>query len=232
MDGDPWQIIVPGENPDKADHEKAKDNDDPINYLHPFALFVAGRPNSGKTTYALGVAARQTPPFERVVIMHSDGEASEYTSRGVQAEVVSELPPIDSWTSGKKELLIVDDVDVISKARGKQAEVWDRTWGYARTHRGLSIICTAQNFVHQLPINIRRMGNVYAFWLPTDRDAIYKFARAAEQSQEVMEALMDLVREQRDTHAFLVVNMTGRGPTYLLNGTRPISVLEDGEELL
>ena len=31
--------------------------------------------------------------------------------------------------------------------------------------------------------------------------------------------------------SIIVVNMTGRGATYLLNGTRPVSVLEDGEEI-
>ena len=226
---DPWAIQVAPPNPDKWDHEKAEDkvNDDPLNYLHPFRACVAGKPNSGKTNYALALIARQTPPFERIVVWHSDGEAGEYTHRGVVAEVVRECPPIDTWKAGRKELLVIDDVAISEKNRGEQAEIIDRTFGFASTHRGLSIICTAQNMVQQIPINVRRMCNVFAYWSPTDKDQLPKYARAAQQSLENMEALINLVDEQRSQHAFIVVDLTSRGAPYKLNGTVPVRLVMD-----
>lgn len=222
---DPWAIAIAPPNPDKWDHERQKDNDDPINYLHPFRLCVAGKPNSGKTNYALSCISRQTPPFERIVVWHSDGEAGEYTNRGIDAEVVRECPPIDIWTAGRKELLVIDDVALSEKNRGEQTEIIDRTFGYASTHRGLSIICTAQNMVQQIPINVRRMCNIFAYWSPTDKDQLPKYARAAQQSLETMEALIDLVDEQGSQHAFIVIDLTGRGAPYKLNGTRDVRLV-------
>ena len=223
---DPWAIVPAGPNPDKSDHEtnKQKENSDPLNVLHPARILLAGKPNSGKTEVALACIARQTPPFERIVIWHCDGEAGEYLGRGVAAEVVTECPEPTSWTQGKKELLVIDDVDLFAKCRGKQAEVIDRTFGFASTHRGLTVIVTCQNMVKQVPINVRRMCNMFAMLPPTDTDQLPKYARAAQQSLATIQALMALVRSQNDPHAFILVDLSGRGPMFRLNGTREVVV--------
>ena len=221
---DPWAIVPAGDNPDKHDHETNADkaSADPLDLLHPFRCLLAGKPKSGKTEVALAILARQTKPFERVVIWHCDGEAGEYTGRGVDAEIVTECPEPTSWTSGRKEALVIDDVDLLSKARGKGWERLDRTFGFASTHRGLSIIVTCQNMVQQVPINVRRMCNVFACWPPTDTDQLPKYARATQQSLATIRALMQLVQQQGDPHAFMLVDLSGRGPMFRLNGTREV----------
>ena len=223
---DPWKIVPAGPNRDKTDHEtnKGKENADPLNLLHPFRCLLAGKPNSGKTEVALALIARQTPPFERIVIWHCDGIASEYTSRGVRAEVVKECPQPTSWTQGRKELLVIDDVDLSSKARGKAYEALDRTFGFASTHRGLSVIVTCQNMVQQVPINVRRMVNCIALWPPTDTDQLPKYARATQQSLATVRALVDFVKSQQDPHAFVLIDLSGRGPMFRLNGTRHLVI--------
>jgi hypothetical protein len=137
---------------------------------------------------------------------------------------VTECPEPTSWTQGKKELLIIDDVDLFAKCRGKQAEAIDRTFGFASTHRGLTIIVTCQNMVQQVPINVRRMCNVFAMWPPTDTDQLPKYARAAQQSLATIQALMALVRSQKDPHAFILVDLSGRGAMFRLNGTREVTL--------
>ena len=115
----------------------------------------------------------------------------------------------------------------MERNRGPQKELIDRTFAFCSTHRGLSIILTCQNFVHQVPTSVRRMCSHFAFWPPTDGDQRPKYARAASQSLDTMDALLDLVEEEESPHAFVLVNVTGQGEPYMLNGVTPVDLVAE-----
>jgi DNA polymerase III delta prime subunit len=219
---DKW-AIKPIENPDKKLHEKTATNDDPLNLLHPTRLLLAGKPNSGKSLVALTCIARKQPTFERIVLYHSDPNTKEYY--GIDPlEVVTEVPKIDTWDGTKRNLFIIDDVDLDGLGRDAASRL-DRTLGYASTHSSVTVIVTCQNLA-QIPIRIRRMMNVFCVWPPTDKDAVYKLARATSTTLADMRQLLEVVDNTGSPYAFMMIDHSGRGETYRLNGSIPIELVD------
>ena len=221
MVGDEWAIVAM-KNPDKDLHEKTAANDDPLNTLHPSRVLLAGKPNSGKTAVVHNLIARKQPAFERIVLYHSDPNTKEYY--GVDFETVTEVPKIDSWDGTLRNCLVIDDVDLDSLGRDAASRL-DRTLGYASTHSSLTVLVTCQNLA-QIPIRIRRMMNVFCVWPPTDKDAVYKLARATSTPLDDMRRLLDVVRDTGSPFAFVMIDHSGRGATYRLNGATPIEIVD------
>jgi hypothetical protein len=139
----------------------------------------------GKTTTALNILIRATPPFDQVIIVHADPEGSrEYQSiqEGAEEGTVTIVPEIPHYTSFEdeldsdgraytpKRLVIIDDLDLKSlNKRGR--ECLDRLLAYASTHRSVSaIVCCQDPF--NLPASKRRMISVYVIWRSPDMEAI------------------------------------------------------------
>eukprot|EP01047_Picozoa_sp_COSAG01_P040091 COSAG01_NODE_3354_length_6215_cov_299.344016_4_plen_199_part_00 len=195
---DKWTIKAVA-NPDKELHEKSASNDDPLNLLHPSRILLAGKPNSGKTAVVHNLICRKQPHFERIVLYHSDPGTKEYF--GIDPlEVVTEVPKLDSWDGTKRNLFIIDDVDLDGLGRDAASRL-DRTLGYVSTHNSCTVIITCQNLA-QIPIRIRRMMNVFCVWPPTDKDAVYKLARATSTTLADMRQLLEVVDNTNNPYAF------------------------------
>ena len=220
-DDDPWKIVAL-KNPDKELHEKTAANDDPLNLLHPSRVLLAGKPNSGKTAVVLALIARKQPVFERIVLYHSDPNTKEYY--GVDFETVTEVPKIDTWDGSLRNCLVVDDVDLDGLGRDAASRL-DRTLGYASTHSSLTVLVTCQNLA-QIPIRVRRMMNVFAVWTPTDKDAVYKLGRATSTPLDDMRQLLQVVDDTDSPYSFMLIDHSGRGETYRLNGSVPIEMVD------
>lgn len=218
---DPWQIVAM-RNPDKELHEKTASNDDPLNLLHPSRVLLAGKPNSGKTAVVHNLIARKQPPFERIVLYHSDPNTKEYY--GVDFETVTEVPKIDDWDGSIRNCLVIDDVDLDGLGRDSASRL-DRTLGFASTHSSLTVLVTCQNLA-QIPIRIRRMMNCFCVWPPTDQDAVYKLARATSTPLNDMRQLLEVVNETASPYSFMMIDHSGRGDTYRLNGSTPIEMVD------
>ena len=222
MDDDQWKIVAT-KNPDKELHEKTAANDDPLNLLHPSRVLLAGKPNSGKTAVVLNLCGRKQPPFERIVLYHSDPNTKEYC--GIDPlEIVTEVPKIDTWDCTKRNLFVIDDVDLDGLGRDAASRL-DRTLGYASTHNSVTVYITCQNLA-QIPIRVRRMMNIFCVWPPTDKDAVYKLSRATSTTLGDMRQLLEVVEKTGSPYAFLMIDHSGRGETYRLNGTVPVALVD------
>ena len=70
------------------------------------------------------------------------------------------------------------------------------------------------------------MMNVFAVWPPTDKDAVYKLARATSTPLDDMRQLLGVVRDTGSPFAFVMIDDSGRGATYRLNGATPIEIVD------
>lgn len=176
--------LVAFENADKGFHETWTPGRKPLDFPHPFRALLTGPPNLGKTTAALNILIRQTPAFDRVIIVHCDVETKEYDSIKEGAEdgtviIVPEIPPPTSYGGNVdedgddiklKQLVIIDDLDLQSLNK-RQRENLDRLLGYSSTHLGLSVIvCTQDPF--NIPASKRRMIEIFVVWRSVDMQSI------------------------------------------------------------
>jgi DNA polymerase III delta prime subunit len=191
--------ILPLPNPDKSWHESWTKNRNLLNLPHPFRLVAFGPPGVGKSTIIKNILLRSFPVFERVTVLHVDPENSrEWQDLGDDGvEIRGDIPSPDSWDDSVKHLVICDDLDV--KQLGKeQSRALDRMFGYASTHRNISICLTAQDSTN-VPPSIKRCANVFILWKMPDIDAMSRLAKQSGMKAKEMRAIFDTFDNFRDS---------------------------------
>ena len=189
--------LIPLPNADKGFHESCdKLHTNKGNFAHPFRACLIGAPNSGKSTLAANLIMHQDPPFQRVLVWHTDTETREWEH--TTSEIVAECPKMEDFT-GEKTCVVIDDIAL--KGLGKDEKMrLDRLCGNWSTHRpgGISVIITSQQ-PNQLPANIRRMMNVFCLWRSTDAQSIKDIALKCGIQGGDLSALLRLLDGPKDS---------------------------------
>lgn len=213
-------IVVP--NGDKDDiTEKWTSGRDIGNFPHPWRGIAVAKPGSGKTNLVANLLLKADPPFERVVVFHVDNETQEYDLID-GAEITNEVPMIDDFQHGQKTLLIVEDIDIKGLKPDERSRL-NRLMGYASTHRGVSVLITAQQ-PSQIPADIRRQATVFFLWPSHDLRAQADFAaRIGMRSEDLEQIMRKLMRSRYD---FICSDLTPDSPAPLRRGIYEIIAKE------
>ncbi len=166
--------LLPVVNADKEFHESWQENDDLLNFPHPFRGVLLGPPNCGKSTTVKNILMRQDPPFKRLYVIHCDGgQTEEY--KDVNATQLSHIPAPEQWPGKEKTLVVVDDLELKTLPRS-QRMCLDRLFGYVSTHKNISVLLCSQD-PFNVPAIVRRCSNVWVLWPARDVDSVQNCAR-------------------------------------------------------
>ena len=209
------------ENSDKAAHDKPSGDRSAIFPLHPFRLICASPPGGGKRQLTLEVIGRHPKPFDTITVLHlAPKSTTEYEILGENARMIGEdeLPEPDSWDRSKRNLLIIDEINVSDK-KPVWKKKFDRLFNYASTHHSLSIIYQVQN-AFDAPVGVRRACNHWALWRNPDTIVTSTIGRrlGIKNLHEVFSAL------NFGPHDSLWIDLSGHGPALRKNIDQPIDV--------
>ena len=191
--------ILPLSNPDKTWHESWTKNRNILNLPHPFRAVLFGPPGVGKSTIVKNILLRSFPVFERVTVLHVDPENSrEWNDLGEDGvEIRGDVPAPSDWDDSVKHLVICDDLDVSHLGKEGNSNL-NRMFGYASTHRNISICLCSQDSIN-VPPSIRRCASVFILWKMPDMDAMARLARQSGIKAKEMRAIFDTFDNFRDS---------------------------------
>lgn len=169
-------------NADKAWHEKWTDKrgygTDKLNLMdlvHPYRALLIARPNCGKTTMMKNLLIHQRPKFERLVIIHHDGQDTrEYDDIG-KKEMIDYIPDKTFFNPDEKTFVIIDDIDTKRLSKEARSHLF-KLFSYVSTHKNVSV-CLATQEPFNIPPEIRRVANVFILWKPSDYDCCASFSK-------------------------------------------------------
>ena len=166
--------IIPVKCPDKLNHEKWYKSRDLLDIPAPARICCLAPPNSGKTSFIKNMIIRANPMYEEIFVCHYDADdTNEYED--VQATMLSELPDPKGFDPDTKKLLILEDLEYKMMNKEEKRKL-DRLFGYASTHKFMTVILTAQDPFNVPPI-CRRCSTVFVLWNSPDKDAVSAIAR-------------------------------------------------------
>jgi len=146
-------------------YESWAPNRDLMNFPHPTRILMSARPGSGKTNIIKNIIVKAKPHYQRIFLCHYDPDTKEYNDLKVIPLKKLPKPTAKYFNTKYKNLLIIDDYEY-RRLTADQLNSLNRLWGYASTHRGLTIIAATQNWF-SLPIDIRQMSDVFFIWKGT-----------------------------------------------------------------
>lgn len=153
-------------NADKGFHEKWDNKRNLCNFPHPFRAILIGRPGCGKTSTAQNILIRQEPPFERLVVVHVDGEYSQEWDECDPTEVIDYVPNFKDIDGKTKTLIVFEDFEIAGLKRDDQC-LLSRLFGYCSTHKNCSLLVCQQD-PKAVPALIRRLSNLFVLWRGLD----------------------------------------------------------------
>ena len=140
------------------------------------------------------VGAVQTPSNFRY--MHSK-TSPEKSKEDMDAKMVGECPVIEDFPKDKKNLLIIDDIDLVNMSRKERGDL-DRLFGYISTHASCTIILCTQDFA-SVPISVRRKSTHWVLFPSVDYSANRHVSQATGHS---FKQLAKLCKTKHDSICF------------------------------
>lgn len=205
-------IIVPNADKDDITEKWGKDRDWG-NFPCPWRGIMVAKPSSGKTNLVCNLVLKADPPYERIIIMHVDEATQEYDIID-GSEIVTSVPQLDEFEHGVKTLFIVEDIDIPNLKPPERSRL-NRIMGYISTHKGVSVLITAQQ-PGQIPSDIRRQANVFFLWRMTDLRSQNDYAsRIGIKKEDMMHIMSSIMRNRFD---FLTSDQTSCTPAPLRRG--------------
>ena len=154
-------------NQDKLNHEPP-DMNDLANMPKPNRLILCAEPNLGKSNIIKNMLYHANPPYERIVIFHSDPTSKEYND--IEAEYVDEIPEVEFFDETVKNLFILEDIN-FKRLKRDQKDLIDRYYGCFSTHHNISVWATFQR-AFSCPPEIRDMSNIMLLWRTKNLNAL------------------------------------------------------------
>lgn len=204
--------ILVFENKDKEGwYEEWTEGRDLMNFPHPTRILLSARPGSGKTNIIKNIIIKANPVYERIFLCHYDPDTKEYDDIKVIKLEGLPKPTAKYFNTKKKNLLIIDDYEYRRLGRDALNSL-NRLWGYASTHRGVTIIAATQNWF-SLPIDIRQMSDVFFIWKgTTDLDNMKTIGRRFGLKADETIALFDRCKSKYD---FIVFDRSVGAPSHI-----------------
>lgn len=205
-------ILIPNADKDGITERWKKDRDWG-NLPHPWRGIMVAKPSSGKTNLVCNLVLLADPPFERIIIMHVDETTMEYDILD-GAEIVTEVPQLTEFEHGVKTLFIVEDIDIKALKPPEHSRL-NRIMGYVSTHKGVSVLLTAQQ-PSQIPPDIRRQANVFFLWRMSDLRAQGEYSqRIGIKPDDMAHIMANIMRNRYD---FLTCDQIPGSPAPLRRG--------------
>ena len=140
----------------------------------------------------LNALVRQDPPFERVFVIHVDGNFTKEYNKIKKFTKLTSIPAPDWWLGEEKTLVILDDLEYKNMSKKEKGHL-DRLFGYASTHKNLTVMLTAQEGFN-IPPGVRRCSDLWVLYKNRDLDAVTALARKGGLKKDDLHALFDAYR--------------------------------------
>jgi hypothetical protein len=219
--------IIAFKNKDKGFQEKWNPKRDLLDMPWAFRAVFCGPPSSGKSTIVKNIILKARPLYKKVLIVHYGGEGTQDYDEidGIEVVPLSGLPdPVDINPRKEKMLLVLEDVPLSSINREQKQKI-DRLYGYSSSHRGVSVICCAQD-AFDVPVGARRSSNVFILWKQPDLNALQTMASRTGFTTSEFRNLFKLCKNKHDS---IMIDLTEHSPAPLrFNAYTPIAIKEDG----
>jgi hypothetical protein len=117
-------------------------------------------------------------------------------------------------------LLVLEDIP-LSHLNKLQKQQLDRLYGFASSHRGVSVITCAQD-AFDVPVGARRCSNLFVIWKSPDLLALSNLASRTGYKPDDYRRLFKLCKTKHDS---IWIDLTDGSPAPLrLNGYTPIDL--------
>lgn len=158
--------IIPLPNEDKQDHEKWHNGRDLIDFPSPFACYITGPRNSGKSTLIKNLLARKL--YDNGYLCHFDGEnTNEYDDADIDILESGYIPSNTDIPKEGRKVIIFEDLPFSNLDKDSKTKLW-ALLKYSVSHKCLDLIFTGHDFVSSLPTNLRRLFNVFIIYKTPD----------------------------------------------------------------
>jgi len=222
-------------NADKSKQEKWKPGRDLLNIPASWRGIFCGPPSSGKSTIVKNLLIKAKPMYKKVIVVHygadeEGGGTDDYKEfeddDGFSIVGLEDLPdPRKINEKREKMMLVLEDIP-LSHLSKIQKEMLDRLYGYASSHRFLTVICCAQNF-YDIPVGAKRCANLFVLWKQPD---IFGLTTMASRTGYTASDFRQLFKLCKSKHDSIWIDCTPESPVPLrLNGYTPIHLNTDDE---
>ena len=218
--------IIAFPNKDKSFQEKWTPKRDLLDIPWSFRAVFCGPPSSGKSTIVKNIILKARPLYKKVQVVHYGAEGTQDYDEidGIEVTDLSGLPdPVEINPRKEKMLLVLEDIPLSSINREQKQKI-DRLYGYSSSHRGVSVICCAQD-AFDVPTGARRSSNVFVLWKQPDLNALQTMASRTGFSTSEFRNLFKLCKKKHDS---IMIDLTEGTPAPLrFNAYTKIAIKDD-----
>lgn len=219
--------ILPIECSDKSFSESWTPGRNVLDFPWSFRWVLVGNPNSGKSTIIKNHIIRANPPYEKVIVCHYDADGTTEFDDCGDVEYIDKLPNPKQINAEKvKTLLIIEDMN-LSTLPKQDREYLNRLFGYASSHRGVSIAITSQNPL-DIPVSARRMANIFTIWKIPDLVGLMLLAARTGYKKDDFIQFFGMCKNRHDN---ITIDLTDGSPMPLrFNIFHEIKQKEDSDD--
>jgi hypothetical protein len=162
--------IVPLVSDDKTDHESWYPNRNLLDFPSGnLCIAIVGPRNSGKTTIIKNILAHKL--YDSGYLCHFDSDSSDYVDADIDIMENGYIPSNDEIPKEGKKVLIIEDIPHVGLDKQSKNNLLGLI-KYACSHKLLDIIYTAHDLTTGVPVELRRMFNVFIIYRMPDLSAI------------------------------------------------------------
>lgn len=222
-------------NADKSQQEKWKPNMDWLNIPASWRGILCGPPSVGKSTIVKNLIIKSKPMYKKVIVVHygadsEGGGTDDYKEfeddEGFSVVSLEDLPDPRKINPKKEKMMLVLEDIPLSHLSKIQKEMLDRLYGYASSHRYVTVLCCCQN-CYDCPTTARRCANLFILWKQPDILALTNMAIRTGYTASDFRQLFKLCKSKHDS---IWIDCTPDTPAPLrLNGYTKIELNNNDE---